>query len=128
MLVLWLTCVILTPLTHPTTVAEQSRRETRIVIEQQKTLAFASKLLQEALQIHLQLGSKQEKATHSRAVLTVARYVAQGRLAGRSFADSINDPEIRQKITDMLGIEERGAKSEKKATLVLDLQDVKRSH
>jgi hypothetical protein len=118
MLALWLTCVILVPLLHPNSavVAERSRQETRIAIEQQKTLAFASKLRQEALQTRLQLDSKQEEATLSRDVLKVAQEVAQGRLASRSFADSIPDSEVRHEITDMLGIEDRGAAKPKAPT------------
>jgi hypothetical protein len=113
MLALWLTCVILVPLLHPNAavVAERSRQETRIAIDQQKTLAFASKLRMEALQTRLQLDAKQDEAALTQDVLKVAQTVAAGRLASRSFSDSINDPEIRHEITDMLGIEDRGTQN-----------------
>ncbi len=127
MVALWLTCVILVPLLHPSSavVAERSRQETRIAIEQQKTLAFASRLRQEALQTRLQLDSKQEEAGLSRDVLKVAQVVAHERLASREFADSINDGEIRQEITDMMGIEDRGSK---KSTFGPSDQTSNRSH
>jgi len=118
MLALWLTCVILVPLLHPNSavVAERSRQETRIAIDQQKTLAYASKLRMEALQTRLQLDAKQDEANLTKDVLKVAKDVAQGRLASRSFSDSVSDPEVRAEITDMLGIEDRGTVKPKTPT------------
>jgi hypothetical protein len=106
MIILWVSCILLTPLMHPiaNVIKERSKQETRIAIEQGETLALASQVRQEALKARLIIDGKREEAILQQEVITVAENVAQGRLAARSFADSIRDPEINQEILNILGL------------------------